>query len=393
MRSFLHSSPLSCLLSDITEAIERHRRDTDALLAADREDERRRLILSPPARSAPPAHQPNQPRIRLGGAVLRRGDQQINYAAQAGQRGNPTITAGLRHPPDDPRDPARRVMPAPARRWDDGEFDRYQRTRDLEEYLFDDDEEGDPLDEYVPPEGNPNYRDPLVPRPGPLGAGLAHRAGAQGLLERLLGILPGTHRRDPTLGLAPDIAAILGRAGPAFRGGAAAGEEGVAEVLERVAPFHYPPAKMDFTTNFEFDLADKQPISVDDNGNVVDKPKTKSKPFLSCVRCHDPLLNSSHYRSDDDRIWALRCGHLIDQKCLVKISVPESDTASGTDKDEPPVKRPARRRKAAPKKNVQPPPEYTYACPVEGCTGKCVSISGDDGWEQKHGHGALVAFV
>ncbi|TFK27830.1 hypothetical protein FA15DRAFT_701626 [Coprinopsis marcescibilis] len=51
----------------------------------------------------------------------------------------------------------------------------------------------------------------------------------------------------------------------------------------------------------------------------------KSKTLLVCCHCSDPLLLNAGLTASDSvnhRIWALRCGHLIDGKCLNEIGQP-----------------------------------------------------------------------
>ena len=48
---------------------------------------------------------------------------------------------------------------------------------------------------------------------------------------------------------------------------------------------------------------------------------------LVCARCLDPLLVNESLGPDDNgrRVWALRCGHMIDEKCLNEIGQPEEE--------------------------------------------------------------------
>ena len=272
----------------------------------------------------------------------------------------------------------RRALNAEDGLWDDDPDDGdYDPENDFEDDVMN----WDPpahrrIARQVPPAPAPRQDQP---RPG-------------GLLARLAeGYRLGNWRNFPFFGGDADAEGLLQRiqapvlhAGPAAFGGR--GPEGVSAILDRVTPFHFTPPPPGFTTDFE-DPADKEPITLDDEGKVV-KTTTKFKPYLSCAMCHDPLLNSSYYRSDDDRIWALRCGHLIDQKCLAKLSTPES--APETEPELPLGKRKKRRKVT---RKVLPAVEHEYACPVAGCEGKCTSVLEDEKWEQKLGEGALVAFV
>lgn len=59
-----------------------------------------------------------------------------------------------------------------------------------------------------------------------------------------------------------------------------------------------------------------------------DTPNKQMQSLLVCACCSKPLLLNSHTSSKgpveerNRRIWALRCGHLIDGECLGKISTP-----------------------------------------------------------------------
>ncbi|KAI6025681.1 hypothetical protein F5J12DRAFT_764165 [Pisolithus orientalis] len=51
-------------------------------------------------------------------------------------------------------------------------------------------------------------------------------------------------------------------------------------------------------------------------------------PALACAHCHDPLfLGASDVGDDRDqrRLWGLRCGHLLDGKCIKKLMKPVSE--------------------------------------------------------------------
>ena len=62
----------------------------------------------------------------------------------------------------------------------------------------------------------------------------------------------------------------------------------------------------------------------------------KSSTVLVCARCLDPLVLGTELAGDEGerrKIWALRCGHMIDGKCLMKIGHP-----AGNATDEEPTK-------------------------------------------------------
>ena len=51
--------------------------------------------------------------------------------------------------------------------------------------------------------------------------------------------------------------------------------------------------------------------------------KQHHKPHLVCARCQVPLRVSEGMRNEDDRVYALRCGHVVDAKCLAEMSKPK----------------------------------------------------------------------
>ncbi|KAI3616002.1 hypothetical protein WG66_010268 [Moniliophthora roreri] len=71
---------------------------------------------------------------------------------------------------------------------------------------------------------------------------------------------------------------------------------------------------------------------------VADSSSTFVKTLLVCSRCLDPLLlgeSTSKLGSAGEkakRIWSLRCGHLIDGKCLEALSVPDTITDAPVDR-------------------------------------------------------------
>ncbi|KAJ9091082.1 hypothetical protein QFC19_009256 [Naganishia cerealis] len=69
-------------------------------------------------------------------------------------------------------------------------------------------------------------------------------------------------------------------------------------------------------------------ISVDGNGKV--------EMSLVCARCNEQLRVSQGQRSDADRVFALRCGHLIDKRCLDEISQPRPEQEISRDEETKP---------------------------------------------------------
>ncbi|KIL65707.1 hypothetical protein M378DRAFT_10587 [Amanita muscaria Koide BX008] len=79
----------------------------------------------------------------------------------------------------------------------------------------------------------------------------------------------------------------------------------------------------------------------------------KSTNVLVCARCLEPLVLSAGLLGEDAerrRVWGLRCGHLIDGKCLKEIGQPSGDASDeeGTTKTE--VKSRGKARRASPAK-------------------------------------------
>ncbi|KAG6852130.1 hypothetical protein C0991_002819 [Blastosporella zonata] len=104
---------------------------------------------------------------------------------------------------------------------------------------------------------------------------------------------------------------------------------------EASAPSKPPPVIIDLEASDSEDAfvagSSKQPAS----------PTTSVKTLLVCARCLDPLVLGGGLVGDEGRrrkVWALRCGHMIDGKCLDPISAPnengvdEASTVTGKGK-------------------------------------------------------------
>lgn len=96
----------------------------------------------------------------------------------------------------------------------------------------------------------------------------------------------------------------------------------------RVAYTHpYPPAP-GFTHNFESPSPSVSVIDVDDEPGPSTKASGSSSPSkntekfntLVCARCLSPLVLGGGSMSEEERIrrrlWGLRCGHMLDGKCI-----------------------------------------------------------------------------
>ncbi|KAF9007448.1 hypothetical protein BDQ17DRAFT_1422823 [Cyathus striatus] len=89
---------------------------------------------------------------------------------------------------------------------------------------------------------------------------------------------------------------------------------------------HPKPPEPGFT--FDFAPREEEDSGADDGVAAPAKAEAKASRSLSttlvCARCMDPLVLGAKLTEEESRrkIWALRCGHLIDEKCLDEIGVP-----------------------------------------------------------------------
>ena len=186
-------------------------------------------------------------------------------------------------------------------------------------------------------------------------------------------------------------------------GGAGRREDDVSAILSRIGLPDFDPPPEGFSTDFEIDES-KIPITLDDDGRVVKRNRTK--PYLACANCPAPLLISSAYRAPADRVWALRCGHMIDQRCLEALSTPTTKGELATVHHHPPGDLPilgeeavlvkkGRTKRAKFSKQTSPPQpdEYEWRCPVEGCGTVHWSVQEGGRWAQKEGEGALSVYA
>ncbi|WVQ79706.1 hypothetical protein IAT38_001806 [Cryptococcus sp. DSM 104549] len=192
----------------------------------------------------------------------------------------------------------------------------------------------------------------------------------------------------------------IGVGGPAGRR-----EEDVEAILKTVETPKYDDPAPGFTRNF--DVADAQtaasPIVINDEGEVVrsrSRGQKRKRPHLACAQCDDQLLISEAYRSPADRVWALRCGHVVDQKCLDEVMVPKTPAqVASVDRhpevlDEPrKVRRGAARKGRKVKVQEPKPDEYRWVCPVSGCGERHVSWDIGGTWVNKEGEGAIAVYA
>ena len=344
---------------DLDRLIERHHEATQALIGADDGDPRRAILSPPPL--PPPREQPRRnhldgqvnyappprertQRIGFGGAVFRARDRQINY-----------------EPLDAGHNPPRRIR-----------FDQYAR----------------PLVEDGP----------LAMARADMGDGEGYHRRRGGRFDALFANL--AHAVDMARGFGVDV-------GNGIAGGAGRREDDVGRVVARLPLHQFEPPREGFTVGFEIDstINPPSPIILDDDGRVVRSriSRAKPKPYLACANCTEALLVSSAYRTPSDRVWALRCGHLVDQRCLEVLSAPKTATEDASVRRGPPGGLPIMgtesvvvtrgRGKRARVTKPPPPAEYRWSCPVEGCGRTHVSVQVGEGWTQKEDEGARQVYA
>jgi hypothetical protein len=92
--------------------------------------------------------------------------------------------------------------------------------------------------------------------------------------------------------------------------------------VEEQVPDYEPPYTHPFppVAGFSHDLASEDTITVlDDSGEFREEQKNQTV----CAQCLDPLYMNG---SDEDgmRLYGLRCGHILDAKCVAKLFKPEA---------------------------------------------------------------------
>lgn len=102
----------------------------------------------------------------------------------------------------------------------------------------------------------------------------------------------------------------------------------------RVAYTHPYPPVAGFTHDFESPSPSVSVIDVDDEPGPSTKASGSSSPSknnenfntLVCARCSDPLVLGGSNMSEDERsrrrLWGLRCGHMLDGKCIDELMKP-----------------------------------------------------------------------
>ncbi|KAG0699258.1 hypothetical protein DFH29DRAFT_1002132 [Suillus ampliporus] len=86
-----------------------------------------------------------------------------------------------------------------------------------------------------------------------------------------------------------------------------------------------------FTHDFELSSMTSAPvIDIDSPGSSSASNSRHGETWLACVRCHDPLILGATDIAEDRakrRLWGLRCGHLLDGKCVEDLMKPKPDIA------------------------------------------------------------------
>jgi hypothetical protein len=232
-----------------------------------------------------------------------------------------------------------------------------------------------------------------------------------GLMQRLPGGVNwdlGRGGREPYGGLAE----LMGR----WAGGDGHGLPGLAGLEGHMAvgdPQHIlsevpMPERMVLPEGYtnDFDIHSNETIEIDQD---LKSKKKKTKKFICCVKCGDPLLLSSVQKSPQDKIWALRCSHMLDQKCLEVISSPQANGDRDNISRYPPPgldvlgaeeanggggrgKR-QKTSKGRSKKTSLKMVEYEWKCPDVGCGRKHISVLKEAEWKQDEVEGAIQVYV
>lgn len=113
-----------------------------------------------------------------------------------------------------------------------------------------------------------------------------------------------------------------------------------------------------FTFDFDKDAGEEEPTEIvrldfDDDAPIIEELKATGSGTLGrtlssvtdkgldgltslvCASCYLPLRVSQGQRNDGDRVFALRCGHLVDKRCLDDISQPKPEPSVQSDDVKP----------------------------------------------------------
>lgn len=186
-----------------------------------------------------------------------------------------------------------------------------------------------------------------------------------------------------------DLDMLMNAAGPARPMDAKA-------ILDTVKPEITLPAREGFTHEWDpeslaKELEEKERrrvvVELDERGRVVPEKRKarRGQPYLACSACPEPLRLSSANRSPADRIWALRCGHLLDQRCITHYAEP----------DELPLDAPSplKRRRSGRTRTRAVNKQHTWMCPVSGCGHEHVSVYVNEAWTPMEGLGGVQVYM
>lgn len=223
---------------------------------------------------------------------------------------------------------------------------------------------------------------PPTPTPQPTGNRLMSRADRQ-FLERL-GAMPSMRI---LLGLGDGLAAGTSRhmGGQRF--------QDPQTIVDSVGHFTYPKALKRFTRDFKIP---EPPVTLNEDGQPIESAPFEQ--YLSCAKCDEYLRVQSGVRDPDDRIFALTCGHLVDQRCLHELSIPttEAQLAAIVRPGDTPLDAPSpKRRRTRQRKKRRDPETFVWFCPVKDCGQEHTSAKFPDteDWVTYEGAGATQLYV
>ncbi|CAE7139999.1 unnamed protein product [Rhizoctonia solani] len=120
-------------------------------------------------------------------------------------------------------------------------------------------------------------------------------------------------------------------------------------------------------------------------------PATKLTSVLICAGCRRPL------RTGGDRLWALRCGHMIDSRCYNAISRPQFSSLPLLARLGSPPGPASKRRKTtkAKGKGKGVMESHEWECPVKDCARvhKSERMAGEEEWVPAKDNGAIKVFI
>lgn len=93
-------------------------------------------------------------------------------------------------------------------------------------------------------------------------------------------------------------------------------------------PEYTHPVKPPSGFAHDFELSSMTPapvIDIDSPGSCSSSSGRSGETMLTCPRCHDPLMLGGADVAEDRaqrRLWGLRCGHLLDGKCVEELMKP-----------------------------------------------------------------------